>query len=385
MTRFLIVAGEVSGEIYGARLMREIKAIHPEARFIGIGGDKMAAEGLETLHHCREMAAIGLAEVLWQIRFFLGVIDAFTKRIRAGEFDAVILIDYPGFNFRMARAAHECGVPVFYYVLPQIWAWRRYRMAGMKKWVDTILAVFPFEPKFYAEYGLTAHFVGHPMADEVDTTKDVAALKKSLLPAGCDTLVGLMPGSRNGEVRYILEPLVKTADLIRAEIPGAGFVVAAAPHIDLDFIRSTVGAREHIKVVVDDSHSVIAASDLLIAKSGTTALEAALFATPAVIVYKASPISFWFARSIVRLKSATLPNIIADREVIKEFYQSDFTPEKVARHSLELLMNPELMARTKKGMEEVRDKLSGKGAAKRAAGLIIGGLLKIKPSLGRRE
>lgn len=381
MTRFLIVAGEVSGEIYGARLMREIKAVHPRAKFTGLGGDKMMAEGLDLLYHCRDMAAIGLVDVLSKTRFFLGVIESVRKKIRAGEFDAVILIDYPGFNFRMAQTASECGVPVFYYVLPQIWAWRRYRMRAMKKWIDTIIAVFPFEPKFYADYGMTAHFVGHPMVDEISAPPDVAAVRRELLPPGCDTLVGLMPGSRNGEVRDMLEPLVKTADLIRAKMPRVGFVIPAAPHIDTDFIKSVVDGRDYIRTVVDGSHRVIAASDLVIAKSGTTALEAALFGTPAVIVYRASHISYWFARSIVRLKSATLPNIIADKQVVREFYQLDFTPDKVARHSLEMLGNPELMAKAREGMEEVREKLSGKGAAKRAASIIVDRLLRYKPGL----
>lgn len=383
MTRFLIVAGEVSGEIYGARLMREIKEVLPRATFVGLGGDKMAREGLDLLYHCRDMAAMGVVEMLSKTRFFLGVIESVRQKIRAGEFDAVILIDYPGFNFRVARTAWEHGLPVFYYVLPQIWAWRRYRMRAMKKWMDTMISVFPFEPEFYAEYGLTAHFVGHPMVDEIATPPDLAALKRGLLPAGCDTLIGLMPGSRMGEVRDMLDPLVKTADLIRAQMPRAGFAIPAAPHIDVDFIKSVVGGRDHIKTVTDDSHGIIAASDLLIAKSGTSVLEAALFGTPAVVVYRSSHVSYWLAKMLVKVKYSAIPNIIAGREIVREFHQSNFTPEKVARHSLEMLGHPELMAEARKEMESVREKLAGKGAAKRAAAVIVERLLKLGPKPGR--
>ncbi|MBI3581188.1 MAG: hypothetical protein HY098_03785 [Nitrospinae bacterium] len=313
MTRFLIVAGEVSGEIYGARLMREIREILPGATFVGLGGDKMAREGLDLLYHCRDMAAIGVVEMLSKTRFFMGVIESVRRKIRAGEFDAVILIDYPGFNFRVARTAWERGLPVFYYVLPQIWAWRRYRMRAMKKWMDTVISVFPFEPKFYAEYGMTAHFVGHPMVDEI-APADVAARR--------------------------------------------------------------------VKNVTDDSHGVIAASDLLIAKSGTSVLEAALFGTPAVVVYRTSHVSYWLAKMLVKVKYSAIPNIIAGREIVREFHQSNFTPERVARHSLEMLGHPELMAEARREMESVREKLAGKGAAKRAAAVVVERLLKLKAKPG---
>ena len=381
MTRFLIVAGEVSGEIYGARLMREIRELHPAASFTGIGGDKMRREGLDVLYHCRDMAAMGVVEMLGKARFFTNVIHDLRQKIKSGGFDAVILIDYPGFNLRMARAAWESGVPVFYYVLPQIWAWRRYRMRSMKKWVDTAVAALPFEPEFYAGYGMIAHFVGHPMLDELGAPSDVAALKMELLPPGCDGLVGLMPGSRAGEVRNMLGPLVETADLIRAQMPRIGFAIPAAPNIDVDFIKRTVGGRDFMRVVTDGSHRVIAASDLVIAKSGTSALEAALFGTPAVVVYRSSHVSYWLARALAKVKYSALPNIIAAKEVAREFHQADFTPEKVARHSLELLADPERMAGARAEMGGVRQKLGDRGAAKRAASIIVNRLLGLKPAL----
>lgn len=376
MKRFLIVAGEFSGEIYGARLMREIRALRPDATFAGIGGDRMKAEGLEVFRHCKEMAVIGLSQMLGRLGFLLGAMDELKEKIRSRAFDAVILIDYAGFNFRMARTAKECGIPVFYYVLPQIWVWRKYRMRAMKKYVDAALSVLPFEPEFYESRGGKATFVGHPMVDEISFPPDPSATKKGFLSAGCDTLVGLMPGSRAGEIRDMLATLVKVTDIIRAKKPNVGFVMPVVQHADLEFIRSVVGGRDFIKITTDGSHPVMAVADLLIAKSGTTALEAALFGVPLVVAYKTRWLSYWAARPFVHLKFAALPNLIMGREVAREFLQANFTAEKVGEYALDLLSNPGRLAEARKEIGRAREKLGEKGAAKRAAEIIVNRLSK---------
>lgn len=370
--KFLIVAGEESGEIYGAGLMREIKKLNPEAGFEGIGGDRMEAEGLSVIRHCREMASIGVVNLLKNITFFLVVLNGVRDRVANGNYDAVILIDYPDFNLRVARAGFDAGIPVFYYVCPQFWAWRRYRIRSVRKWVDTMLVALPFEEGFYRERNVNAKFIGHPMLDEISVPPDRAALKDELLPEGAKTLVGLMPGSRKSEVIDMMERLVEVADAIHAKREDTGFVIPVAPNIPMELIKPIIKDRPYFKTVTGGSHRVMAASDLLITKSGTSSLEAAIIGVPMLIVYRFSFISYWIGRMLVYIEYSGLPNIIAGREVAKEFLQYNFQPDAVAREALSLLDDPEKLARAKRDMEEVRMKLGEKGAASRAAVIIIG-------------
>lgn len=377
--RFLIVAGEESGEIYGARLMRELKAAVPGASFAGIGGDRMAAEGLRVIRHCREMASIGLVQMLEKIGFFVGVLNGLRGSIRAGEYDAVILIDYPDFNLRVARAAHKAGVPVFYYACPQFWAWRSYRIGAVKKWVDAMFVLFPFEEKLYRGTGMEAHFLGHPMLDEIASPgRERSALRAELLTPGCSTLVGLMPGSRNSEVEKMLPPLLATADLIGGEMPEVSFVIPAAGHISPAGIRAAVGGRRKVKVLEGRSHDVMAACDYLITKSGTSTIEAAMFGAPMSIVYRTNVLNYLLAKSLAHVKYAGLPNLVAGREVAREFLQGDFVPSAVARHVADTLMDPARLERTRADMAEVRRQLGAPGAAMRASEMIAEMLKKGK-------
>lgn len=374
--RFLIIAGEESGEIYGARLMRELKAVIPGAQFSGVGGDRMAGEGLRIIQHCRDMASIGLAQMLEKIGFFIGVLNGLRAKIRGGEYDAVILIDYPDFNLRIARAAHESGLPVFYYVCPQFWAWRSYRINAVKRWVTRMFVLFPFEEALYRERGIDAHFLGHPMLDEIDFQKNRAVLRAEFLSPGSQTLIGLMPGSRASEVDKMLPPLLETARRISEEMPGTSFIIPAASHISAGNIRKAAAGAANIKVVAGKSHDVMAACDYLITKSGTSTLEAAIFGAPMSIVYRANFFSFWLAKILVKVKYAGLPNLVAGREIAREFLQHGFVPCKVARHALDTLNDPGRLQQARESMAEVRAKLGRPGAAARAAKMIAQKLQK---------
>ena len=368
--KFLIIAGEVSGEVYGAHLIREIKKILPDAQFSGIGGDRMAAEGFHIHHHCSEMASIGLVHMLKKISFFLGVLGEIRARIKLKEYDAVILIDYPDFNLRVAKEAFASKVPVFYYVCPQFWAWRRYRVRAVKKWVDTMMVVLPFEEEFYKKRGVNAQFIGHPLLDEMDLDVDREGLKKTLLPEKSDTLIGLLPGSRKNEVSEMLGRFLETADIIHAAKPNVGFAIPVASHVPMGPVREAVGQRGYIKLLEGSSHKLMAASDLLITKSGTSTLEAALFGTPMIIVYSSSFVSFLLVRLLVQVKYAGLPNLVAEKEIAPEFIQSDFEPSKVAEAALDFLKNPDKLQKARDDMQEVRKKLGEKGAVSRAAKII---------------
>ncbi len=376
--KFLIIAGEESGEIYSARLMREIKKQNPGAEFAGIGGDRMAAEGMSLLHHVSEMASIGLLDMLKNLSRLLGILNQTRGLAAGGKFDAVILIDYPDFNLRVARAASEAGVPVFYYVCPQFWSWRTYRVNACRKWVDTMLVALPFEEGFYQERGVNARFIGHPMLDEIGLFENREEIRKELMPDGASELIGILPGSRKSEVGYMLEPLVQTADEIHAKKPSVGFAIAAAPHIPAGTIEAVVGGRNYIKVISGDSHRLMAASDLLITKSGTSTLEAAIIGTPMIIVYRLSWSSYIIAWFLTHGHYAGLPNIIADKEIAPEFMQRDFHPRHVADAAVRLLENRSKLEDARNEMAEVKNKLGGKGASNRAAEYIVRRLEELK-------
>ncbi|MFQ5431348.1 MAG: lipid-A-disaccharide synthase [Nitrospinota bacterium] len=369
--KFLIIAGEESGEIYGAALIREIKRLLPEAQFSGIGGDRMAAEGFHINHHCSEMASIGVVHMLKKISFFLGALGEIRARIKQKEYDAVILIDYPDFNLRVAREAFASNVPVFYYVCPQFWAWRRYRVRSVRKWVDTMMVVLPFEEGFYKQRGVNARFIGHPLLDVLDLDVNREELKKTLLPEKSDTLIGLLPGSRKNEVNEMLGRLLETADIIHSAKPNAGFVIPAASHVPMEPVREAVGSRDYIKLLKTRSHDVMAASDFLITKSGTSTLEAAIFGAPMIIVYGSSFFSYWLAKLLVHVKYAGLPNLIAGKEIAPEFFQSDFEPSRVAAAALDFINNPDKLQKARNDMRDIRRKLGERGAAARAAKIII--------------
>lgn len=376
--KILIVAGEQSGEIYGARLIREIKKLDESARFAGIGGDLMKAEGMELYNHVSEMASIGVVNMLEKLSFFLGVLRDIRQKVQDKLFDAVILIDYPDFNLRVARAASEAGTPAFYYVCPQFWAWRRYRVNAVRKWIDTMLVALPFEEDYYRGQNVNAKFVGHPMLDEINIPRDREAIKKKLMPKDGNRLVGILPGSRKGEIKHNLGLLIETADRIRERRPDTVFVLSVAPDIPMEMINMQVGSRNYIKAVKGNSRDLMAASDLLITKSGTSTLEAAIVGVPMLIVYRFTFLSYLTAWLLTDGKYAGLPNIIADKEVAPEFMQYDFIPQRVADTAIELLEDKTRLENIKRELAGVRAKLGEKGAASRAAAIILKRLTELQ-------
>ncbi len=368
--KFFISAGEESGEIYGARLAAEFKKLNPDVELAGIGGDRMKAEGVKIFHHVREMAAIGLIDILKKIFFFKKVLGEIKENIEKEEYDALILIDAPELNFRIGKFAYGAGVPVFYYVCPQLWAWRTYRANSLKSWVDTMLVLFPFEVGFYRQCGVKAEFLGHPMLDEIKSY-DRESLRSELMPADCKKIVGLLPGSRNAEIEHILKPELEAADIIHSKMDDVGFVIPVAGSLDERKVLKAVGDRSYIKVIKGRSHEVMAASDMLITKSGTSTLEGAIFGVPMVIVYRGPFISYWFARILAHVEFIGLPNIIAGKKVATEYLQSDFKAGDVAKEVLGLLSDEAKLIEKREALKEVRQKLGKAGAAKRAAIYII--------------
>lgn len=369
--RYFIIAAEESAEIYGARLVRELKRKDDYATFEGIGGNRMQKEGVKLLYMAHELALIGIVDIFKKIFFLRRVLGEIKARLKKGEVDVVILLDAPELNFRVGKFAHSLGIPVFYYVCPQLWAWRSYRAKSLAKWVDTMLVIFPFEEEFYQEYGVRSKFVGHPMLDEIKPDPNRETLRADLMQAHTKKLIGLMPGSRMSEVRAILGLLIDAADLIRAKKPDVSFVIPVAPHMPEAEILAAVGARDFIKVIKGGSHKVMAANDFLITKSGTSTLEAMIIGTPMIIVYKTASLSYIIPRLMANVRFVGLPNLIADREVAIEYLQRDFKPEYVAETALEFLTNQLTLEKKRAEMEELKKALGEPGAAERAAEYII--------------
>jgi lipid-A-disaccharide synthase len=376
--QILIVAGEVSGDMHAALLVRAIKRQVPEAVIYGIGGDQLQAAGVETLYHVRDMAVMGFVEVLRHIRFFWKVFHHLEAVARERRPDAVILVDYPGFNLRFAAVAHTMGLKVIYYICPQVWAWNRRRIPRMAAIVDQLLAIFPFEKQVFAGTPLKVDFVGHPLVDEMHE-----ALKQPLapLPWSGDPKIAILPGSRRQEIERILPALCGAAALVEARRPDASFIIPTPSAEATRTVRAVLGALprrpSRLEVVEGETRQVLRQAGASLVTSGTATLESALLDCPTVVVYKASALTYFLAKLLVRLDHIGIVNVIANRRICPEFIQADATPENLSAALLPLIENAQARAEMRRGFEEVRTLLGAGGAAERAAELVL-------EELGRR-
>ncbi len=370
----LIIAGEVSGDMHAAALVRAIRARAPKTRFYGIGGDAMAAEGVELHQHVRDMAVMGLTEVLARLPFFRRVFRQTLDLARTRRPDAVLLVDYPGFNLRFAACAHAMGLKVIYYICPQVWAWNRARIPRMARIVDRLLAIFPFEPAVFAGTGLAVDFVGHPLVDEL---RRVPQTPLDGLPwdPRAHPLVALLPGSRVHEVQRILPSVWAAAGRIAARMPEAAFVIATPDEAIADqvreFLRYPGAGPGRYAVVAGRTRLVLRNARAAIVASGTATLEAALLECPSVLVYRTSALTYALARMLIRMSHIGIVNIIAGRTVMPEFIQGAVQPAAIADAVLALM--PEAPARhaALRGYQTVAATLGEGGAAARAAGIVL--------------
>lgn len=369
--RIMIVAGEASGDIYGAGLVRAVHTADPAFRFFGIGGPRMREAGCETLVDSADMAVVGLVEVL---KHFDVIAAAFLKlkKILLEEPPALlILIDYPGFNLRLAKIAKRAGVKVLYYISPQIWAWRQGRVRKIKRLVDHMAVILPFETGFYERAGVPVSFVGHPMADLVVVTnsRSEAAASFGLDPSR--PIVGLFPGSRRSEVSRLLPTIVAAARLLQVRFPQLQFVLPLASTLDDADISPWLDHDLPLTITRERIHDLIRACDAVISVSGTVTLEVALVGTPLVIIYKLAPLTFQLAKRLVKVEHIGLCNIVAGETVAPELIQDDASPERIAAEIGKLLVNKELNTATRARLARVRERLGGGGADARMAALVM--------------
>ena len=366
--RILLVAGEASGDLHGADLVSALKIHQPQIEVFGVGGPALRGVGMQILVDTATIAGMGLFEAADKIRAILHAYRELRALLRTDPPDLLVLIDFPEFNLRLAKIAKRVGVRVFYYISPQVWAWRKRRVYTIAKRVDLLAAVFPFEPDFYASHGCSVEFVGHPLVDRVRPTQPRDdTLQRYQLDPSRKTIV-LLPGSRTQEVRYLLPPLLQATAALGDTYQ---FVLAVASTLDQQPLLAEVEAHSaSIQVVQGDTYNLVHAADLAIVASGTATLETALLERPMVIVYRMAPLTYALARLFVRVPYIGMPNLIAGRCVVPELIQSQVTAPNIAAAARQLLTDSHTYSVAQEGLREVRKRLGGPGAAKRAAGLI---------------
>ncbi|MDD5170137.1 MAG: lipid-A-disaccharide synthase [Syntrophales bacterium] len=369
----MIVAGEASGDLHGSNLVREMLAHDPSLSFYGVGGERLKKAGVQLVAHAADMAVVGLTEVFSKLGMILTVMRRLKRSYRTKKPDLVILIDYPDFNLPLARAAKKLGIKVFYYISPQVWAWRKGRINQIRRVVDKMAVILPFEADLYHKAGVDATFVGHPLLDAVKTRYSrQEAFERFGLREGVKT-VGILPGSRHGEVVKLLPVMLQTAQLLQSRLPEIQFVLPLADTLDPAFVSSIIRSFDvAVKVISGEIYDVVASADAAIVASGTATLETALLETPMVIIYKISPVSYILGRIFIHVANIGLVNIIAGKTIVPEFIQGDATPESLSAALFGMITDEKRMKAIKMDLSAIKNKLGQPGAAKKAAALAYG-------------
>ncbi|OOV98522.1 lipid-A-disaccharide synthase [Pseudomonas sp. MF4836] len=365
--RIALVAGEASGDILGAGLMRALKARHPAVEFIGVGGPLMQAEGLVSYFPMERLAVMGLVEVLGRLRELLARRKKLIQTLIAEKPDVFIGIDAPDFTLNIELKLRQAGIKTVHYVSPSVWAWRQKRVLKIREGCDLMLTLFPFEAKFYEEKGVPVRFVGHSLADAIPLEADRAAARAELgLPDG--PLVALMPGSRGGEVGRLGALFLDTAQRLRAMRPGVRFVMPCASPERRSQLEQLLAGRDLPLTLLDgQSHRALAACDAVLIASGTATLEALLYKRPMVVAYRLAPLTFWILKRMVKSPYISLPNLLAQRLLVPELLQDEATPEALARTLSPLIEGGEEQTR---GFDEIHRTLR-RDASNQAADAVL--------------
>ena len=370
----LVVAGEASGDQHAAAVVREIRRRAPEVRFFGMGGARLAAEGVDLLYRAEEISVMGLTEVLPKLRRILKVMEALERAAARRRPLCALLVDVPDFNLRLARALKRAGVKVAYYVGPKFWAWRPGRVHQVGARVDRMLCILPFEVPLYRRAGIPAEYVGNPVLEQVPAPGPADALRRRLglqVDAGA-VVLALLPGSRMSEIRRIAPTLAEAAAALRARRPELRLVVPVAPSIPEQAVRDAFArVPGGVTLVAGRAPEVVGASDAAVVASGTAVLEAGLMERPLVVVYRVAPLTGLLGRMLLRVRHVSLVNLLAGREVVPELLQGNFTAARVVAEVERLLGSAQERERMLAGLREVRAALGGPGAAGRAAAAVL--------------
>jgi lipid-A-disaccharide synthase len=359
--RYYIIAGEASGDLHASNLVRELKALDPQAQFHGWGGDLMAAQGVDLVKHYRELAFMGFKEVVMNLRTILRNLRFCKEDILQWQPDCVIFVDYPGFNLRIAPWARKQGFRTIYYISPQLWAWKESRVEVVKKAVDLMLVILPFEEAWYKERNYAVHFVGHPLLDVTSRfEKDPSFLEKNGLNGR--PIVALLPGSRKQEISKMLSVML----VLEKNFPQYQFCVAGAPGQDKSFYEPFLQGTT-AKMIQNQTYQLLAHAEAALVTSGTATLETALFGVPQAVCYKGSKVSYWIARRLVKVPYISLVNLISDKKVVQELIQDEMNPQTLKAELERLLHDEAYRNEMQRNYTDLRQRLGGEGASRRAA------------------
>lgn len=365
--RYYIIAGEASGDLHASNLVAEIKKKDKKAEFRGFGGDLMKAQGVDLVKHYRSMAFMGFVEVAVNLRKVLGNISLCKKDVLDYQPDVVILVDYPGFNFRIADFAHENGFKVIYYISPQVWAWKRRRVRKIKKSVDKMLVILPFEEEFYKRYGVDVTYVGNPLLDELakfgSTNRSIFLRRNSL--GERREIIALLPGSRKQEVKRVLPVMLKAV----SHFPDYQFVIGGVSSLDKSLYKEIIGNAD-VFWIENQTYELLQNSSAAVVTSGTATLETALLSVPEVVCYKSTGLSYRIAKRLVKVKFISLVNLVMDKEVVKELIQNDLTEDNIVKELEQLLHNGKRQRQLLEDYDELKERLGNVGASEKAAEII---------------
>jgi len=375
----MISCGEASGDLYAGALVRAMRAIDPRVTAFGFGGGQLHAAGAELVGDYRGLSVTGLVEAIRMIPPSLRMLRTLRREAAARRPDVFVAIDFPDFNFRLLRAMRDLGIPIVYYVSPQLWAWRSGRIQTIKQFVDRMLVIFPFETAIYEKARVPVEFVGHPLVDLAVARRDRPTVLASAGLRADQPVVALLPGSRSNELKEILPTLVDAAILMAQQRPGVQFLIARAPALaDRCFrpLERLASAGVPHAVLEGETDDVLGAVDAVVTGSGTATVQAALHGRPMVVVYRLSPITFAIGRPFVRVHTYGMVNLVAGHPIVPELIQERFTPEATARETMDLLTDPVRAQEMRTALDDVRRRLGEPGASNRAAAAVLGLTMK---------
>lgn len=367
--KIMMVAGEASGDIHCARLAVKIKELRPSATFFGMGGILMAQAGVQLEYDISDSAVMGITEVIGKIPMMLNRIKGLKRIMVSREPDVIVMVDFPDFNMRLLPFARNRRIPVVYYIPPKAWAWRKKRAGKIAKYTSAVASIFPFEADVYREAGANVHYVGHPLLDFAECSLSAEDTCRKFGLAIDRPIMGLMPGSRTKEINSLLSTILESTRLIKAEIPECQFILPVAHTIPRDIFSHL---DESIKIADSSQvYNLMNVCDLMIVASGTATLEAAYMLAPMIVIYKMSTISWMIMKTLVRLKTSALPNIIAGKMIVPELLQDKAEPRAISQIAIKMMKNPQELESQKAQLRKVRQQLGQPGAVERTARLVL--------------
>lgn len=366
--KIVILAGEASGDMYGAQLVAALRTYQPDLQFLGMGSSKMAAAGVELIVNANDVSVVGAVEVLTHFPAIYRAAKKLKALLRHEKPDLLILIDFPDFNFHIGQYAKRLHIPIAYYISPQVWAWRKGRIHTIKKFVDLMTVILPFEVEFYRKHNIPVFFAGHPLVDLVKTTSSKEASLKTFELNNSHPIIGLLPGSRHSEIRRLLPTILESARLLKQRYPNAQFILPLAHTLTPDSIAPYLqGYQLPITIIKQGHHNALQLCDLTITASGTMTLEIALLAIPQIVIYKFATLSYWLAKLLIRVPYFALCNLVANDALAPEFFQEEANPERIATEAQAILDHPQRQAlirdkclalKTTLGKQQVTDKIA---------------------------